>query len=270
MSVMYGLAVDPGRVAVYIRWSTDEQTEGTTLAVQREACEHYVRAQGWQFRDDLVYVDDGYSGGSLDRPGLAALRRAVQEGRVTCVVVFKLDRLSRSVLDTVSLVLQEWEGLCYIKSTREPVDTTSPAGKMFFYMLASYAEWERSVIRERTMSGKVKRAQQGKNPGGIAPYGYVRGDRPGEVVVHEGEAGVVRRIFASYAAGHGLHQIAAALNREGVKPRRSTRWFPTTVAQMLANPMYLGVREYGRTTLVPPNMRKSVGKRRVAFDEPRY
>ncbi|HYF94124.1 MAG TPA: recombinase family protein [Symbiobacteriaceae bacterium] len=270
MSSLYTLAVDPGRVAVYIRWSTEEQSEGTTLQVQQEACEHYVRAQGWQFRPDLVFVDDGYSGGTMDRPGLTALRRTVKDGKVTCVVVFKLDRLSRSVLDTVSLVLQEWEGVCYIKSTREPVDTTSPAGKMFFYMLASYAEWERSVIRERTMSGKVKRAQQGKNPGGSAPYGYARGDRPGEVVVHEQEAAIVRRIFAEYAAGRGLHQIAAGLNQTGAKPRRSTRWFPTTIAQMLANPLYLGVREYGRTTLVPPNLRRTVGKRRLAFAEPRY
>lgn len=270
MSVLYAQAVDPGRVAVYIRWSTEEQTEGTTLEVQREACEHYVMAQGWQFRPKLVFIDDGYSGGSLDRPGLTQLRQAVRDGQVTCVVVFKLDRLSRSVLDTVSLVLQEWEGICYVKSTREPVDTTSPAGKMFFYMLASYAEWERSVIRERTMSGKVKRAQQGKNPGGAAPYGYVRGERPGEVIIHEPEAAVVRQIFAEYAAGQGIHQIAAGLNRSGVRPRRSTRWFPTTVAQMLANPMYTGVREYGRTTLVPPNLRKSIGKQRITFAEPRY
>lgn len=264
------MTVDPDRVAIYIRWSTDEQSEGTTLAVQRESCEHYLLAQGWKLREELIYVDDGYSGGSMERPGLDALRKAIRQGKVTCVVVFKLDRLSRSVIDTVNLVLQEWEGLCYIKSTREPVDTTTSAGKMFFYMLASYAEWERSVIRERTMSGKIKRAQQGKNPGYTAPYGYARGERPGEWVINEGEAAVVQRVFAEYVAGKGIHAIAEGLYKSGVRPRRSDRWHATTIAQMLGNVSYTGVLEYGRTAVAPRAVRESTGKSRVSFEEPRY
>jgi site-specific DNA recombinase len=266
----YGVTVDPERVAVYIRWSTDEQSEGTTLEVQSESCEHYLLAQGWKLREELVFVDEGYSGGSLERPGLSALRKAVKAGRVSCVVVFKLDRLSRSVIDTVNLVLQEWDGLCYVKSTREPVDTTTSAGKMFFYMLASYAEWERSVIKERTMSGKIKRAQQGKNPGFSAPYGYARGDKPGEWVVEPSEAAVVRRVFEEYVTGMGIHSIAAGLHAARIKPRRSSRWYPTTIANMLSNVAYTGVLEYGRTTVAPKALREQVGKMRIDFDEPRY
>jgi site-specific DNA recombinase len=266
----FGVAVDPERVAVYIRWSTDEQSEGTTLEVQRESCEHYLLAQGWKLREELVFVDEGYSGGSLERPGLDALRKAVRAGRVSCVVVFKLDRLSRSVIDTVNLVLQEWEGLCYVKSTREPVDTTTSAGKMFFYMLASYAEWERSVIKERTMSGKIKRAQQGKNPGFVAPYGYKRGDKPGEWLIDEDEATIVRRVFEEYIAGKGIHTIAAGLYNSGIRPRRSDRWHATTIAQMLTNLSYTGVLEYGKTTVAPRAVQKSIGKQRLTFEEPRY
>ena len=266
----FGVAVDPERVAIYIRWSTDEQSEGTTLAVQRESCEHYLLAQGWKLREELIYIDDGCSGGSLERPGLGALRKAIRQGKVTCVVVFKLDRLSRSVIDTVNLVLQEWEGLCYIKSTREPVDTTTSAGKMFFYMLASYAEWERAVIRERTMSGKIKRAQQGKNPGYTAPYGYARGEKPGEWVINADEAAIVRRVFAEYVAGKGIHAIAEGLYKSGVKPRRSSRWHATTVAQMLGNVSYTGVLEYGRTAVAPRAVRESTGRSRISFEEPRY
>jgi site-specific DNA recombinase len=266
----FGVAVDPERVAVYIRWSTDEQSEGTTLEVQRESCEHYLLAQGWKLREELIFVDEGYSGGTLERPGLDALRKAVRAGRVSCVVVFKLDRLSRSVIDTVNLVLQEWEGLAFVKSTREPVDTTTSAGKMFFYMLASYAEWERSVIKERTMSGKVKRAQQGKNPGFVAPYGYARGEKPGEWVVEPAEAAVVRRIFEEYVSGRGIHAIAAGLYASGVRPRRSARWHATTISQMLANVAYTGVLEYGRTTVAPKPVQEAIGKQRMTFDEPRY
>jgi site-specific DNA recombinase len=237
--------IDPGRVAAYIRWSTDDQADGTTLEVQRESCIHYILSQGWRFREDLCFVDDGYSGGTLERPALAALRRMVGAGQVDCIVVYKLDRLSRSVVDTVNLVLREWEGRCHVKSTREPIDTASPAGKMFFYLLVSYAEWERSVIRERTMAGKQKRAEQGKNPGIRPPYGYACGGAPGEWAVCEGEAAVVRRIFREYATGRGLVAIAGGLNAEAVPTRSGAPWRASTVSYLLQNEAYRGVLAYG-------------------------
>ena len=127
----YSETVDKSKVAAYVRWSTDEQTDGTTLEVQLEPCRLFIQSQGWLIREDLVFVDDGHSGGSLNRPGLNRLREVVRGGNVSCVVVYKLDRLSRSVLDT-ALVLQEWEGICSIRSTREPVDTTNPTGSILF------------------------------------------------------------------------------------------------------------------------------------------
>jgi site-specific DNA recombinase len=263
------LAVDKNRVATYIRWSTDEQTDGTTLEVQLEACRLFIQSQGWTFRDDLVFVDDGYSGSSLERPGLSRLRHAVSEGVISCVVVYKLDRLSRSVLDTVNLVLKEWEGVCSVRSTREPVDTTNPAGSILFYMLASYAEWERSTIRERTFSGKVKRAQQGRNPGFPPPYGYTRGPEPGQFAVYEPEAVVVRRIFREYMSGKGIHTIALGLNLDGIKPRRADRWRGETIIKMINNHIYMGVLRYGMSTLTTPAQRKQLKKFRVFFDEPR-
>ncbi|HWI63221.1 MAG TPA: recombinase family protein [Symbiobacteriaceae bacterium] len=262
------------RVAVYIRWSTEEQGDGTTLAVQLEACRLFVQSQGWTFREDLVFVDEGYSGGSLARPGLERLRRAVAAGQVQCVVVYKLDRLSRSVLDTVKLVLEEWDGLCTLRSAREPIDTSSPTGAVFFYMLASYAEWERSVIRERTLSGKIKRAQEGKNPGFTPPFGFARGAGPGDLVIEEDEAAVVRRMFREYAAGRGVRTIAAGLNAEGLRPRRGGLWRPDAVARMVANPVYMGVLRYGVTAAAAAaggaGRRPGAGRGRRALPEPRY
>jgi site-specific DNA recombinase len=118
--------IDADRVAVYIRWSTEEQGEGTTLTIQTEACRFFVQSQGWRFREELVFVDDGWSGGSLDRPGLNRLRQAVAEGAVGCVVVYKLDRLSRSVPDLVRLIFEEWDGCCFVRSAREPVEVGCP------------------------------------------------------------------------------------------------------------------------------------------------
>lgn len=263
-------AIDPNKVAVYIRWSTDDQGEGTTLETQLERCRHYLGSQGWSFREDLVYVDDGYSGGTLERPALTRLRRDVSEGRVGCVVVYKIDRLSRSVVDIVDLVLREWEGRCFVKSTTEEVNTLSPAGKMFFYILVSFAEYERSVIKERTMGGKVKRAEQGLNPGFRPPYGYVKGHDPGTVAMVETEASVVRRIFDLYLKGNGPYQIAHLLNAESTR-RRGALWNPLTIRRMLSNPAYAGVLEYGRSARSPRD--RSGGPKQagtVRFDPPRF
>lgn len=226
-------------VAIYIRWSTEDQGEGTTLEVQLEGCKHYVLSQGWRVNDALIFVDDGYSGGTLKRPAITALRKKVRAGEVDCVVVFKLDRLSRSVLDTVNLVLDEWEGRCYVKSAREPIDTTTPAGKLFFYMLLSYAEWERSVIKDRTFSGKVRRAREGKVPGNY-PYGFRLGDKPGSLVVVPEEAAVVRRIFELYDQGEGLLPVVRRLNAEGIPSPSKQQWQRSSVLYILKNPLYKG------------------------------
>lgn len=256
--------IEPTKVAAYIRWSTDEQGQGTTLEVQKEACQKFIESQGWEFREDLLFVDDGYSGGNLNRPGMSQLREAVRAGRVQCVVVYKLDRLSRSVIDTVNLVLHEWEGRCYIRSTREPIDTTSPMGKQFFYMLVSYAEWERSVIRERTMSGKRKRAEQGRNAGQKYPYGYQKG-RDGhwaldgwdpEQNCFTGPAAVVRRIFDEYRSGLSATTIATRLRNEAIPTPEGGAWRPGAVMRILQNPIYAGTYVYG--------MRRGKGRKRGA------
>jgi site-specific DNA recombinase len=232
------------RVALYIRWSTDDQAEGTTLEVQVDACRQYAGGRGWTVRDELVFVDDGYSGGSLERPALRRLREAVGRGEVDCVLVYKLDRLSRDVPDMIRLILDEWEGRCCVQSAREPIDTTTQSGRMFFYTLASYAEWERSVIRERTFSGKLRRAREGKNPGMRAPYGYALQETGFALVPHE--AAVVRRIFAVYRSGSGAAGIAAALNREGIPFRGGRLWNASTVKHILGNAAYRGDLVYGR------------------------
>lgn len=247
-------AIRPDHVAMYIRWSTEDQGEGTTLSVQREGCTHYILSQGWQVEQGLVFVDEGYSGGTLDRPSLARLRQMVAAGLVDCVVVFKLDRLSRSVVDTVNLVLREWEGHTHLKSAREPVDTASAMGKQFFYLLVSYAEWERNVIRERTLSGKLRRAREGRNPGFRPPFGYTRGPEPGSFERVDAEAALVQRIFDMYLAGQGARSIAAHLGADGLRFREGRPFTESTVRAILANRLYTGQLVYGQgdTAVVAP------------------
>ncbi len=248
-------AIRTDKVAIYIRWSTEDQSDGTTLAVQQEACHHYVISQGWQVNASLVFVDDGHSGGTLDRPRMNALRLAAKAGEVDCVVVYKLDRLSRSVMDTVNLVLGEWDGLTFLKSAREPIDTTSPMGKQFFYMLVSYAEWERSIIRERTMSGKVRRAKEGRYWGGKVPFGYQLSDQRGILELHPENADIVRRIFHRHLQEAGSYEIARELNRDGVPSPLGGLWASPSIRVILKNPVYSGRVRYLKTTVNPRHQR---------------
>ena len=244
--------IDPKKVAVYIRWSTEDQGDGTTLEVQRRNCEMYVQSQNWDINPDLVFIDEGHSGGSIDRPAMNALRETVKKGRVDCVVVYKLDRLSRNVLDTVNLVLDEWEGRCHLKSATQPLDTRDPLGKQFFYMLVGFAEYERQVIKERTFSGKVERATQGKNPGQIPPYGFRKGPVPGSFQIIPEEIELVRRLFRESLAGVGTAAMARKLNEEGIpyhnhRTGETSDWKSGTIKYMLKNPLYTGQLVYGQS-----------------------
>jgi site-specific DNA recombinase len=166
------------QAAIYIRWSTEDQGDGTTLDVQLEACRAYLAGQGWPFNPGHIFIDEGVSGATLQRPALTRLREAVARGQVDCVVVYKLDRLSRSVVDVVKLVLDEWDGRCCVKSAREPIDT-------------------------QTQAGKLRRAQEGRNPGMPAAYGFRLGPA-GLPEPCEPEARVVGLIFRLYLAGLAL------------------------------------------------------------------
>jgi site-specific DNA recombinase len=242
--------INPNKVAIYVRWSTDDQGEGSTLPVQSEGCKHYVLSQGWNVRDDLIFIDDGYSGGNLNRPAMTQLRELVNKGEIDCIVVYKLDRLSRSVIDTAKLA-EEWENITHLKSAREPVDTTTPMGRQIFYLLASFAEWERNQIKDRTYSGKVNKAKGGLNAGYVPPYGYIKGDKPGRFQEVESEVKVVQRIYQLYADGVGMSKIAYQLTEEGYKPRKGKMWSKSSVANILNNPFYVGVVQYGKSMVNP-------------------
>jgi site-specific DNA recombinase len=213
-------------------------------------------SQGWVARADLTFIDDGYSGSTLERPALTRLRQAVREGLVDCVVVYKLDRLSRNIKDIINLVLDEWEGVCCVRSTQEPVDTTSDAGKLFFTMLGSFADFERSTIRTRTWSGKRKNAEKGRNPGLLYPFGF-RKSETGDYAIVDEEAVVVRRMFQEYLKGKSCRLIAFALNAEGTFTRSGGMWATADISRLLRNPLYMGTLIYNRRAW---SQKKKLGK----------
>jgi site-specific DNA recombinase len=266
------LTTTPAAPAIYVRWSTDEQGSGTTLEEQRQTCLSFMADRGWPVREDLIFIDDGYSAGSLERPGMAKLRAMVEKGIVDAVIVYKLDRLTRNIVDAVDLVLREWEGRCALVSvTQSAIDTTSPMGRQFFTLMASFAEFEREMIRDRTLSGKKRRAMQGRNPGFRPAYGYKSGETPGVLLLDEGKAPIVRRIFEQYSSGISLNDVARQLNREAVPPPGTARgWTDRTIRYMLQNPIYVGRLEYGKTSVNSPQKKKALGRHKTVHKAPRW
>lgn len=238
---------DLAAVAIYIRWSTEDQGNGTTLQVQQEACFAYCDRQGWSVSSDFVFVDDGYSGGNLHRPGLERLRSLVQSGSVDTVVVYRMDRLSRDLADATGLVGKEWRGRAVVRSATEDVIPEQDEGWLNYSFRAAFADYERRVIRQRTYAGKVRRSQEGYKVAGGAPYGYRRTEKPGVFEEDEERAEVVRQIFAKCAVENfGLPALARWLNEMGYRPARAAKWTVGTVRPILVNPVYKGRVVFGR------------------------
>lgn len=261
--------IRPDRVAIYVRWSTEEQADGTTLDVQLEGCRHYALSQGWLPQDSLTFVDDGYSGGSINRPALTRLRKLVRAGEVDCVVVLKVDRLSRNIVDAVDLVLNEWRETCCFKSAREPIDTGSDLGRVIFGILAMFADFERSQIRDRTQSGKTRRIAEGEQLHGEAAFGYRPSAVKGQWDENPAESALVQRIFRLAAGGQSATAICRTFNQEGLRTRAGRAWSVRGILWILHNRLYIGEAVYGRSTLrridTPDQPRKTV---RVYRGEP--
>lgn len=235
-----------GGVAIYIRWSTEDQGQGTTLDVQLEACRKYCDQQGWYVPDDFIYVDEGYSGGTLDRPAMARLRADVASGRVTVVVSYRLDRLSRNLADATNLVDREWKNRAVVRSATEEVLPEQDEGWLNYSFRATFADYERRVIRQRTLAGKLRRLREGKKVHGRAPYGWKNSGTPGVLVLDEPAAEVVRTMFHKCARENmGAPALARWLNETGIKSPGGKKWSAPHVATLLANPIYGGTLVYG-------------------------
>lgn len=232
------------RTAVYIRVSTDDQArEGFSIPAQREKLLAYVHSQDWTVSD--LYVDEGASAKDTNRPELARLLADVRSGGIDVVLVYRLDRLTRSVLDLYRL-LQEFEeyGVRF-KSCTEVYDTTTAMGRLFITLVAALAQWERENLGERVRLGMEQMVKERKRPGGPPPYGYELAD--GKLAVHPEEASVVRMMFESYNRGESPRSIAEHANRGGARGKNGARWSAGAVLRLLKNPVYYGALRWNFT-----------------------
>lgn len=207
------------RAAIYIRVSTQEQAqEGYSIGEQKERLIAYCKAHDWVIAD--IYVDGGYSGSNLKRPAMQKL--ITETAKFDVVLVYKLDRLSRSQRDTLYLIEEIFmPNTVDFVSMQESFDTASPFGKAMIGLLAVFAQLEREQIKERTRMGRIARVKSGLyHGGGFNPIGYDY--QNGKLTINPYEAEQVRKIFNWYLEGRSLRQITELLHKEGYATRYGT------------------------------------------------
>ena len=259
----------PGTVAAYLRVSSRVQRDRETIASQREAVLAHAGGRGWTVPGERVFADDGFSGATLDRPALEALRDAVAGGEVETVVVLSADRLSRNFAHQMLLQEEFARQGARIVSVQEPDDAT-PQGMLLRQMLSAISEYERTQIAERSRRGKIHRARQGSlNMISRPPYGYrlIRKTEASgaRLEIDEAEATVVRRIYDLYVReGLKMHGVSRRLDAEGIRPRHAERWPTATVAVILRNEAYVGRAAYLKTVGTgKPARRNRTGRRKA-------
>jgi len=257
---------EPGaRVAIYARVSTEAQEARGTIGSQLDALRERVTAEGAGLVAE--FVDDGYSGARLDRPGLDALRDAAEAGAFEQVWCLSPDRLARNYAYQVVVLDELARHRVVVRFADAPAIDDDPQARLLTQVQGVIAEYERAKIAERHRRAKLWRSRAGEVLSWKVPYGYRRVPRTAEqaahVVVHEPEAVVVRRVFDDYVAGgYSIRAITIALNRDDVPtPTGKPTWGTSTVARILGNETYVGRLYYNQTEMVPWTGRR--GKRQV-------
>jgi len=258
MSVTPNLPIK--RCAIYTRKSTNHRLDHdvNSLVTQREICSAYVTSQQYKGWVELParYDDGGHSGSGLERPALGQLMQDVEAGKVDAVVVYKIDRLTRSLLDFVRLIEIFDRQSITLVSISQAFDTSDSMGRMILNVLLTFSQFERELIAERVRDSVRTRKRHGRIHGGLPPFGYVAGESG--IDVDQAEAEIVRFIFAEFLRTRRYTSVMTAvreagfcssvkLSRRGV-PRGGTPLSPGNVYSILRNPIYAGqIRGHGTT-----------------------
>ena len=238
--------------AIYTRKSTERglEMEFNSLQNQEEACKAYILSQafnGWEYYK--TFEDGGISGGTMERPGLPALLEEIRAHNIQVVVVYKVDRLSRSIFDFHKMMQEFAKYECNFVSITQSFDTSNSMGKLTLNMLRSFAQFEREVSAERVRDKIAASKAKGLWMGGTPPIGYDANER--QLIVNDGEAQLVRLIFQKYIETENMFAVADYLNAQGIctkkwVARRSKRehgggqFYKSNIQRILTNPLYIG------------------------------
>jgi site-specific DNA recombinase len=230
------------RCAVYTRKSTEEglEMEFNSLDAQREACDAYIasqKAEGWLLVPDR-YDDGGYSGGNLERPALKRLMEDIEARRIDIVVVYKIDRLTRALIDFAKLIeLFDCNAVTFVSVT-QAFNTVTSMGRLMLNVLLSFAQFEREVTGERIRDKFAASRKKGMWMGGWAPLGYDIRDR--KLIINEAEAGHVRFIFERFARIESVTKLIPILASEGIRTKSGKPVEKGYLYRVISNPVYVG------------------------------
>jgi site-specific DNA recombinase len=236
--------MNPGmRCAIYTRKSSEEGLEQSfnSLDAQREACEAYIKSQhheGWRVIA-TPYDDGGYSGGNMDRPALKHLMADIHAGKVSVVVVYKVDRLTRSLADFAKIVEQFDKSHVSFVSVTQQFNTTTSMGRLTLNVLLSFAQFEREVTGERIRDKIAASKKKGMWMGGTVPLGYTAQDR--KLVVNPPEAATVRTIFNEFLRLGSVHRLQQWLRENNIRSRSGNHFCRGALYTILRNPHCLGL-----------------------------
>jgi len=231
---------------IYVRVSTDEQArEGYSIRAQQEKLKAYATLKEWHIYG--IYVDEGISGKDIDgRPEIKRLITDIESGKVTNVLVFKIDRLTRSTKNLIELMDLFNTHDCAFNSLSESIDTSTASGRMFLKIVGIFAEFERENLAERIRLGFERKAKEGYTLATYRQaYGYNRAKGNKLLEVNETEAEIVKRIFDMYLNNDcTYYKIAHILSAQNAPTKTGKQWATTTVRTILKNPLYIGKVRY--------------------------
>ncbi|WP_078391003.1 recombinase family protein [Shouchella patagoniensis] len=232
------------KAAIYLRVSTEEQAkEGFSIRAQHERLEMFARSQDWETVD--YYVDEGRSAKDTGRPELQRMLNDISECKIEVVLVYKLDRLTRSVMDLYHLLERFEKHGCMFKSATEVFDTTTPTGRLFITLVAAVAQWERENLADRVKLGMEQMVEEGRWPGGPAPFGY-KLDKHSRLQINPDELSLYEYMYDLYEDFKGDNAISIILNHGLKKKTRLGNSFSAkTVRDILKNPIAYGALQWG-------------------------
>lgn len=249
------------KCAIYTRVSTSEglEQEFTSLDNQRESAENYIqsqKSQGWIILPER-YDDGGYTGANTDRPALQRLIEDIKAHRIDCVVVYKVDRLSRSLLDFSQLLEFFDQNSVTFVSVTQHFNTNTSMGRLTLNILLSFAQFEREIISERTRDKMGAARKKGKWIGGCVPLGYDLDKENHKLIVNQEEAKIVREIFELYLKGNSLLEVTKIVNAKGYRTKirkladgkqgGGVKFSNTSIDKILKNAHYAGKVKYQNT-----------------------
>ncbi len=248
------------KAALYVRVSTNMQIDKDSLPLQKSDLANYTK-YALDIPEYEIFEDAGYSAKNTDRPRYQQMMARLRTGEFSHLIVWKIDRISRNLLDFAAMYEElKRLGVVFV-SKNEQFDTSTAIGEAMLKIILIFAELERKMTSERVTAVMVSRANNGQWNGGRIPFGYAYDKVTKIFSINEKEAATVRAIYDKYEETHSLLQTCKFLNENGLSTRSGIPWNPTTARTMLSNPFYIGNYLYNKHDLSKTNYRLKTNRR---------